>query len=106
MKFEVVSDILCHSELTTTQRYARVVDNLRDQEMDKWDKLAKDENDLPVDNEVICLTCENPITKIDTSIIKLKKIPMTCPYCDHSFTYDVDEHKLETKVPVLSIAKY
>lgn len=38
-KIEVVSDILGHSELTTTQRYARVVDRLRGKEMDKWDDL-------------------------------------------------------------------
>lgn len=37
IKIEVVSDILGHSEITTTQRYARVVDRLRDKEMDKWD---------------------------------------------------------------------
>ena len=40
MKIEVVSDILGHSELTTTQRYARVVDRLREKEMDKWDKMV------------------------------------------------------------------
>ncbi|MEO1050177.1 MAG: tyrosine-type recombinase/integrase [Bacteroidota bacterium] len=42
LKIEVVSDILGHSELTTTQRYARVVDRLREKEMDKWDSF----NDL------------------------------------------------------------
>lgn len=39
IKIEVVSDILGHSEITTTQRYARVVDRLRDKEMDKWDEF-------------------------------------------------------------------
>ncbi len=39
LKIEVVSDILGHSELTTTQRYARVVDRLREKEMDKWDSF-------------------------------------------------------------------
>ena len=39
LKIEVISDILGHSELTTTQRYARVVDRLREKEMDKWDNF-------------------------------------------------------------------
>ncbi|GAA5040235.1 transposase [Marivirga lumbricoides] len=42
LKIEVVSDILGHSELTTTQRYARVVDRLREKEMDKWDGFNLD----------------------------------------------------------------
>lgn len=42
VKLEVVSDVLGHSEITTTQRYAKVVDRLRDKEMDKWDDFSSD----------------------------------------------------------------
>src|ERR1700757_4206916 len=60
IKIEVVSDILGHSKLTTTQRYARVVDTLREQEMNKWDKLVIEEN-TDKENIVSCPTCENTV---------------------------------------------
>ena len=57
IKIEVVSDILGHSELTTTQRYARVVDRLRDKEMDKWDDFETDS--LSTAQEQIIMKIQN-----------------------------------------------
>jgi integrase len=37
---EVVSKILGHSDLTTTQIYAKVVDSLTNREMDKWNNIS------------------------------------------------------------------
>ena len=37
---EVVSKILGHSDLTTTQIYAKVVDSLMNREMDKWNNIS------------------------------------------------------------------
>lgn len=37
ISIEVVSDILGHSMIKTTQRYARIIDPTRNKEMDKWD---------------------------------------------------------------------
>ena len=87
MKIEVVSDILGHSELTTTQRYARVVDRLRDQEMDKWDKLVKEEFDSENYLEIICPSCENLVLKLERNIIKLSNIPCECQYCTKQFLF-------------------
>lgn len=53
IKIEVISDILGHSELTTTQRYARVVDRLREKEMDKWDDFLHHENEMNHREELI-----------------------------------------------------
>lgn len=88
IKIEVVSDILGHSELTTTQRYAKVVDELREKEMDKWDKLAQEEFNA---NEVVvsCPSCENTVMKFENGIIKLVKLPCVCQYCSTSFAFDI-----------------
>lgn len=90
IKIEVVSDILGHSELTTTQRYAKVVDELREKEMDKWDKLAKEEfNDR--DCLVSCPACENTVMKFEKDIVKLNKIPLVCQHCSASFLFDLSK---------------
>lgn len=96
MKMEVINNILCHSDLKTTQRYARVVDELRDQEMDKWDSFAKEELSSSDADEVICPSCENIVTKLDTATIQLRKIPMSCPFCSASFNYDMKEVARDT----------
>lgn len=91
VKIEVVSDILGHSELTTTQRYARVVDRLREQEMNKWDKMAKEEFDSNSFYEIICPGCENTVLRFERGVITLNKIPVICPYCSTSFSYNLKE---------------
>ena len=97
VKIEVVSDILGHSELTTTQRYARVVDRLREQEMDKWDKMAKEEFNSDNFHDIICPSCENSVLKFEKGVIALNKIPVICPYCSTSFS-----HNLKDIVPELN----
>jgi integrase len=89
VKIEVVSDILGHSELTTTQRYARVVDRLREQEMNKWDKMAKEEFNSDNFHEIICPGCENTVLKFERGVIALNKIAMVCPYCSNSFSHNL-----------------
>jgi len=96
IKIEVVSDILGHSKLTTTQRYARVVDTLRNQEMNKWDKLAIEEN-TEKENIVSCPTCENIVLKFEKNVIGLNKLPIVCPYCSASFLYNIKESTLKIK---------
>lgn len=92
IKIEVVSDILGHSELTTTQRYARVVDRLRELEMDKWDKMAKDEFSSDNMQEINCPSCENSVMRFEKGIIALNKIPVICPYCSTSFAFSLKEN--------------
>lgn len=92
IKIEVVSDILGHSELTTTQRYARVVDRLRELEMDKWDKIAKVEFNTDNVQEVTCPNCENQVLRFERGVIALNKIPVTCSYCSTSFSFNLKEN--------------
>lgn len=87
MKFEVVSDILGHSEYTTTQRYAKVVNRLKDEDMNKWDKLAKEEFFSEGFHEIACPSCENLVLKLEKNIIKLNKIPCECQYCTTQFLF-------------------
>lgn len=95
VKIEVVSDILAHSELTTTQRYARVVDRLREQEMNKWDKMVGEE--LISDNscEIICPSCQNPVLKFEKKVIRLLQIPCMCQFCSTTFSYIIPANKVE-----------
>ncbi len=95
----VISDILGHSELTTTQRYAKVVDRLREQEMNKWDD--PDDNKL----EIICPDCGNSVLQFAKGIIALNRIPIVCPFCSANFSYILkDSLTVKTKdvVGVLS----
>ncbi len=89
IKIEVVSDILGHSELSTTQRYAHIVDELRDKEMDKWDKLMENEITSESQEQVTCSSCENVVMSFEKGIIRLNSLPIVCPYCSNSFVYKV-----------------
>jgi integrase len=89
VKFEVVSDILGHSELTTTQRYARVVDSLRDKEMDKWDKMA-DSNDY---HQIFCPKCETLVLNLEKNVINLNKLPCICQVCTTPFLFPLKENE-------------
>lgn len=79
LKIETVSDILGHAEISTTQRYAHIVDELRDSEMDHWDKLSKDEflkNDSK--EQVIYPSCDSLVMASEKEAVKLKKFPVEC----------------------------
>jgi integrase len=97
VKIEVVSDILGHSELTTTQRYAHIVDELRDKEMDKWDKLIENELTSPSQEQVICPNCENVVMTFEKDIIKLNNLPLACPYCSTNFTHKIEKETIQLK---------
>jgi len=96
IKIEVVSDILGHSELTTTQRYARVVDRLREQEMDKWDKFEHKESPKTT-IEIYCEDCGAFLMKFDQAAIGLRKIPCACQACSAKFTYNIIADHIESE---------
>lgn len=99
IKIEVVSDILGHSELTTTQRYARVVDRLREKEMNKWDNMLVEEK--PSNTfDIVCTNCDTPILQLNKNVINQKKINCICPSCKMSNFYDLDKEEVNTKTIV------
>ena len=79
--FEVISNILGHSELSTTQRYARVVDRLKKSEMKKWDNFGNTIGLSNSTNEILCINCENVMLRLENNVIQLNKIPCVCQYC-------------------------
>jgi integrase len=83
----VVSDILGHSELTTTQRYAKVVDTLRNQEMAKWDNFwPKDAASNII--EISCSNCNHLMLRTEQGVINQKRISCLCPNCSTTNMYD------------------
>jgi integrase/phage FluMu protein Com len=82
----VVSDILGHSELTTTQRYAKVVDKFRNREIGKWKGFRKKINS----NEIIinCNNCNQLLLTTEKGIIIQKQIKCSCPNCETVTVFD------------------
>jgi integrase len=87
IKIEVVSDILGHSELITTQRYARVVDELRRQEMKKWDKRINQEETSEI---ITCPNCYNETFQFPKGAIQMKMVTLCCQYCDSTFSHKLN----------------
>jgi len=99
ISIEVISDILGHSELSTTQRYARIVDKQREQEMKKWNKL---DDTLDDKVKVVCPTCENLVMSFEPTTLRMNKINCTCQYCNENFTYSITERKISSKLSIVA----
>jgi site-specific recombinase XerD len=87
IKLEVVSDILGHSEISTTQRYARIVDRLREKEMNKWDQLVKEELGNCV--RVTCPDCDEVVFEYKSGLFVSGNFTLSCQSCSHQFLYQV-----------------
>jgi len=85
MSILVVSDILGHSELTTTQRYAKVVDKLKESEMNKWDDFKKEPEKKKLMVEISCPICKNTVLNFKKGSLKLAQLSIRCNQCKHSF---------------------
>ena len=87
LKLEVVSDILGHSEISTTQRYARIVDRLREKEMDKWDQLVKEE--LGDSVKISCPDCDDVVLEYKNGLFVSGNFTLSCQSCSHQFLYQL-----------------
>lgn len=94
VSIQVVSDILGHSELKTTQRYAKVVDEQRNNEMDNWDKLAKVEFKKENYLDVYCSSCGNLVLTLKKFVINLDILPCECDSCNFKFDFPLKKREM------------
>ena len=88
----VISNILGHAELGTTQRYAKVVDKFRKNEMAKWNGFGKTVSSNTI--VINCINCNQQLLSTKQGIIIQKHIKCACPNCSTSITFDLIKNEI------------
>jgi site-specific recombinase XerD len=92
MPIETLCFLMGHSELETTQRYAKIVQSLRKQGMAKWNdfrKVTTSEEKI----DISCTNCNNLLLSIfGKSILTQKKIQCACSNCGISSFYELQSY--------------
>jgi site-specific recombinase XerD len=92
MPIETLCYLMGHSELETTQRYAKIVQSLRKQGMAKWNDFRK----VPTSEEKIDISCSNCnnllLSVFGKSILTQKKIQCDCPNCGINSFYALNPY--------------
>lgn len=92
IKIEVIRDILGHSSLETTQRYARVVDRLRDKEMDKWDQMLEEESQ----HGIHCSNCKAFLLEYRPNLFLMNELKLKCFRCNNEFTHEIPTESMQS----------
>ena len=87
----VVSDILGHTDLKTTQRYAKVASKLKKQEMLRWNNLRPKKAVADNIEELTCSNCNTLIMKYQKGVINQKTITCNCPNCNTSNLFELQK---------------
>jgi len=91
MGMKAISNILGHAEIKTTERYARVFDDYRNQEMDKWNKLVDEQISETDTIKLLCSNCETLVMKYQKGVINQKTITCNCPNCNASNLFELQK---------------
>lgn len=87
----VVSNILGHSELTTTQRYAKVVDKFRNKEIAKWNGFRNKVKSNEIN--INCNNCNQFLVKMVQGVMLQKHIKFSCPNCTSVTVFDLKKNE-------------
>jgi integrase len=87
----VVSDILGHTDLKTTQRYAKVASKLKKQEMLRWNNLRPKKAVADNIEELTCSNCHTLIMKYQKGVINQNTITCNCPNCKTSNFFELQK---------------
>lgn len=91
MEITTLSEILGHSELETTQRYAKIVSVLLKRGMAKWNDFRKPKEPKKNQIDISCENCEELLISINgLNVIQQKKIKCLCPNCGNENFYLLD----------------
>lgn len=89
MSLETVSDIMGHNDLRTTQIYAKIIDDKRKEEMSKWNRLNRSNDENTDYNQAICPNCDNEVLTFEKGVIIIKKLNLHCQSCSTKFSHKV-----------------
>lgn len=96
MNIETLSYLLGHTELETTQRYAKIVKSLSKQGMAKWNNFRKPVEIPKNRTDISCQNCEELLLSVyGLNVIQQKKIKCVCPNCG-----DENFYLFDTKIEI------
>ena len=80
---EVVSSLLGHSSLRTTQLYGRIVDSLKERHMKKWDNLGQ----KALKAKASCPVCDTVALEYTVGAVNGQPLQIACPSCAFEFSH-------------------
>ena len=86
VNISTIMEILGHTLLSTTQRYAKVVSEITNREMSKWSNFRKN-NSTQID--LNCSNCNFLLLKTEPGVLSQNFLNCACPNCNMTTQFDL-----------------